>query len=83
MGLYSQMTDQELADKISKYMAAIEEAELGGGVGVVAGEGRRMEFTSANLDAAKRTLDALVLERDRRGNNGRIPGRAIGMRFYP
>ena len=83
MGLYSGLTDQELAAKITRYMTAIEEVDLGGGVGVIAGEGRRMEITAANANSARRTLDELILERDTRANGGRTPGRAIGMRFYP
>lgn len=80
MGRFSGLTDQQLADKIVRYETAQEEVDLGESVIVVAGEGRRTEFTRANSANIRTTLDALLRERDRRnGTGGR--GQAIEVIF--
>lgn len=76
MGLYEDLTDEELAAEITAYREAIRKVELND-VGVVAGEGRRLEFTSGNLRDARDTLRNLMSERRRRG--GVIGGGSIAL----
>lgn len=52
---FAGMTDEELQAKITKYSEAIEQVATGG-VGVVAGEGRRMEYTQGNSKLLERLL---------------------------
>lgn len=71
MGMYSDLTDEELSAKIAKYRQAAEDLDIGEQVAVVAGEGRRMEFTRANSRRLLATLKALIREKDRRSGTNR------------
>lgn len=64
--LYGDMTDVELAAKIVELRAAYETAISGKVATVVAGEGRRVEYTRANIDGLKGLLTAAIRERARR-----------------
>lgn len=66
MGLYRLKTEEWLLTEIAEYEEAIKKATLGGGIGVVAGEGRRIEITECDVDKAMRTLRDLVAELARR-----------------
>lgn len=83
MGLYSLKTDQELLDLIAKYEAAIETATIGGDVAVIAGEGRRMEFTSCNIGGAWKILRELVAELARRPGYDHLRHYAIPVEIGP
>jgi len=74
MGIYSDLDDEELAAKIIQLRDAVETA-AGGGVAVIAGEGRRMEYTRANSSGLKELLRAALSERDSRA--GGSPDAAI------
>jgi hypothetical protein len=76
-GPYSDLTDVALAAEIVAYRAALREVTLGGGVAVVAGEGRRTEFVQSNLGELRLALRELLAEQARRGNGPY--GRAIGV----
>lgn len=67
MGLYSTMTDQELLAEIKQYRDAIKATALGGGVGVIAGEGRRVEIVQSNMSEARLALRELLVEAENRG----------------
>lgn len=82
MARYSDLTDEELQGKITSFRNALEELALGGGVSVVAGEGRRMEFTRSNIKDCERLLEALEAEWDSRYPRDPAQyGRAIGIRW--
>lgn len=66
MGLYGSLTDEELKAEIAEYRAAIKKAAMGG-VGVVAGEGRRLEYTAGNMSIARTELRELLTEAAARG----------------
>ncbi|MET0373960.1 MAG: hypothetical protein ABW128_06845 [Rhizorhabdus sp.] len=63
---YINMTDDELTAEITATFAARKTA-IGGGVAVVAGEGRRIEYTRSNLSGLDRTLRDLGFEARKRG----------------
>ena len=81
MAMYSDLTDEALAAKIIEFRDKVELVAAGGAVAVIAGEGRRKEFTRANLGDLKLLLRELLNEQERRANSGRLPGRAIGVRY--
>jgi len=64
---YADLTDEQLVAEIAEYRAAIKKAAIGGGVGVVAGEGRRIEYTAGNVGEARRELRELYTEATERG----------------
>lgn len=66
MGRYSGETVEWLIAEIAEYRAAIKKATLGGGIGVVAGEGRRIEITKLDAQAANTVLRDLEAELARR-----------------
>lgn len=80
MGIYSDLTDEALAAEIAAYRAARKEMTLGQGVAVIAGEGRRVEFTKANRADLDAELRALIREQDKRAGR-RGGGRAIEVHF--
>lgn len=67
MGLYSTMTDQELLAEIKQYRDALKAVAIGGGVGVVASEGRRVEYVQGNSGEARLALRELLVEAQNRG----------------
>lgn len=67
MRLYADLTDEQLLAEISEYRGAIKQVAMGGGVGVVAGEGRRIEYTSGNVGEARTALRDLLAEAYLRG----------------
>jgi hypothetical protein len=81
MALYDDLTLVELDAKIVELRTKIETVASGGGVSVIAGEGRRKEFTKSNLDALRALLQDALNAKEKLGNNGRLRGRAIGVRF--
>lgn len=84
MADYRGLSDDDLRAKITRYEAAIEEIDLGGGVAVIAGEGRRMEYVQANASKARETLEDLYYERSRRWPaDYPRQGRAIAVRILP
>lgn len=66
MGRYSGETVEWLLDEITQYRDAIKAAILGGDIGVVAGEGRRIEIFKCDPRAANETLRELEAELARR-----------------
>jgi hypothetical protein len=81
MAMYSDLTDEELAAKITELRGKVETVAGGGAVAVIAGEGRRKEFTRGNIGDLRALLTEAVQEAERRANGGRLRGRAIGVRF--
>lgn len=79
--MYDDLDDAALDAKIVELRGKLEQVTGGGGVAVIAGEGRRKEFTRANLGGLQAMFDAALRERERRQNGGRLPGRALGVRF--
>lgn len=73
--LYSDLTDEQLAAKIVQFRDAQDELALGGGVAVIAGEGRRIEYTRSQSGKLASALIELLAERDRRGgtSGGALP----------
>ena len=67
MRLYADLTDEALLAEIAEYRAAIKKVAMGGNVGVVAGEGRRIEYTAGNIEAARLELRELFAEAADRG----------------
>jgi diaminopimelate decarboxylase len=67
MRLYADLTDEQLSAEISEYRAAIKKVALGGGIGVVAGEGRRIEYAEGNVNEARTALRDLLAEAAYRG----------------
>lgn len=67
MRLYADLTDDELSAEISEYRAAIKKVATGGGIAVVAGEGRRVEYVSGNVGEARTALRDLLAEASYRG----------------
>jgi hypothetical protein len=53
------LTDEALIAEIAQFRSAIRKASLRG-VGVVSGEGRRIEFTTSNLGDARTELRELL-----------------------
>lgn len=64
--LYTNLSDEELEDKITTLTAAYEKAMLGGVATVVAGGGRRMEYTTANASGLLSLITAATREKQRR-----------------
>lgn len=87
MGLYSDLTDEELAAEIAAFRAARRAVVLGGdgGVGTVkriTDGDRTIEYTAANLGMLDAELKALLAEDARRKDPfGRGSGRAIEVEF--
>lgn len=63
---YADLTDEELKAEIAEFRLAIKQAAKGG-VGVVAGEGRRLEYTAGNMNIAYAALRDLYAEAAERG----------------
>lgn len=74
---YEHLTDEQLLAEIEEYRAAIKKVAIGGGVGVVAGEGRRVEYVQSNLEAARLALRELYTEAALRGLTTGESGGAI------
>lgn len=79
MNRYADLTDTELAAKIKTLSEAVEGLDMGGKVAVVAGRGRRMEYTQGS----RGNLDALLREamKERAGRAGVNVSGAIEVRF--
>lgn len=67
---YFSLTDEQLLSEIAQYRAALKEVTIGGGVGVIAGEGRRLEMTKADRNGIRAELRALYAEAAERGLEG-------------
>lgn len=63
------LDDVELRALVTELRSGVKEAMIGGGVAVIAGEGRRMEYTRANLKDLKAELAAAQRELARRDPN--------------
>lgn len=83
MGLYSDLTDNELDTEIAAFRAARRSVIIAGdGVGTVrriTDADRTIEYTRANLRDLDVELDRLLREKDRRANGG--CGRALPVEF--
>lgn len=79
--MYADLTDEELNAKVSELRDAIEKVSLGGAVAVIAGEGRRVEYTRANSEGLNSLYRLAIIEVEKRANGGRVGGRALGVRF--
>lgn len=79
--MYDDLDDAALAAKIIELRNGLEKAAAGGVVVVIAGEGRRKEFTRSNVGDLKLLYRQACNERDRRKNGGRLGGRALGVSF--
>jgi len=64
---YADLTDELLIAEIEQYRAARKEAMFGGGVGVIAGEGRRIEYTKTSIRGLDEELRVLYYEARQRG----------------
>ena len=80
--MFDDLTDDELKARITSYRDALEKLAMGGVVTVIAGEGRRKEITRGNSADLRALLAEARDALDRRNNNGRLPGRALGVRFF-
>ena len=78
--MYEDLTDAELDTKIAELRGKYEDVLSGGAAVVIAGEGRRVEYTRGNIDGLEKLLDLARSERTRRANGGRFPNRAIRVR---
>ena len=86
MGLYSDLTDEELATEIAAFRTARRDVIMGAGGGVgavkrITDGDRTLEYTSANLGDLDRELNALLAEQERRTNPLGRTGRAIEVEF--
>lgn len=73
------LTDEALIAEITAYRKAIRDAAMRK-VGVIAGEGRRLEFTSSNVGLAQSALrDLLRIARGRGLPIGGSPNSAIAV----
>jgi len=79
MSFYEDLDDEDLAAKIKELRVAYETV-IGGQVAVIAGNGRRMEYTRADSKALLGLLREAQNLRDERG--GATVSGAIGV-FYP
>lgn len=79
--MYDDLDDAALIAKVGELRDKLETIVGGGAVEVIAGEGRRKEFTQGNAKELRRLYDSARNELDRRNNGGRPIGRAIGVRF--
>ena len=75
--MFADMTDEELTAEISALRSAILGIAKGEGVKVVQAEGRRAEYTQANVGEARKLLRAAQAEQRRRTGEGE--GRAISV----
>lgn len=80
MGIYSHLSDQELADKRAELLAKYEALTGGGGVSKMSGEGRSMELTRGDAGGIKKLLNSCIDEINERGGTG-LGGAAIGVDF--
>ena len=78
---YAGLTDEQLEAEIQAYLAARREVALGGGVGVIAGEGRRIEYVRSNIGLLDQDLRALGWEARYRGLAIGGDGGAIAVEF--
>lgn len=78
---YINMTDQEVIDEITSYLAAKKTLIQGGGIAVIQGERRRLEFTPASSRQIDETLRLLEYEARQRGLEIAGDGGAIGVEF--
>jgi hypothetical protein len=69
-GPYSDLSDEELTARIVKYRDAQDQVVMGGNVAVIAGEGRRIEYTRSNASSIAAILSELLAERNRRPSMG-------------
>lgn len=82
MNPYGRLTEEQLLAEIAQYEAAAKEFALGGDIAVIAGEGRRVEYTRRDGKAVNNALRELYAEAADRGLDGFTGGgRAIPVRF--
>jgi hypothetical protein len=73
------LDDPALDTLIADLTAAYRDTILGGGVAIVQGEGRKIEYTRANRDDIRRELAAAKREKARR--TGSCDSGALGVEF--
>ena len=66
MGLYDDLTDEDLDAKIVELRGKVEQVISGGVARVVAGNGRRIEYSSANREGLEGLFKAAVREKQAR-----------------
>lgn len=82
MNLYSRdfYTDDQLTAEIRAYAKARRDLAHGAGVAVIAGEGRRVEFTSGSSSQLGSDLEEMLYEARARGLSiGGMPEHAIAV----
>jgi hypothetical protein len=80
--MYDDLDDDALKTKVGELRDKLERVVGGGAVEVIAGEGRRKEFSQGNAKELRRLYTAARNELDRRTSGGIAQGRAIGVRYY-
>lgn len=84
MNLYGPdfFTDDELIAEIKQYAKARKDYTLGGQIGVIAGEGRRVEYHAGSSSGLDADLREMLYEARARGLSiGGDPGNAITVEF--
>jgi hypothetical protein len=84
MNIYGRalFTDDQLSDEIRAHVKAKRQLARGEGVGVIAGEGRRVEFVKANASDLDTDLGEMMYEARQRGLEiGGLPESAIEVEF--
>lgn len=79
MGIYSHLTDEELAAKKLELLSKYEAVSVGGGVSKMSGEGRSMELTAGDSRNIRKLLNMCTDEID--GRAGGLSGAALGVTF--
>jgi hypothetical protein len=64
---YETLTDEQLLAEYAEYHEAAKKVAFGGEIAVIAGEGRRAEYTKSNADALNLALRELAAEMSYRG----------------
>lgn len=79
MGIYSHLSDEELADKKAELLSKLEAVTIGGGVSKMSGEGRSMELTAGDSRGLRKLLNNCTDEIASRA--GGLGGAALGVDF--
>lgn len=78
MGIYDDLTEAELKALYDKTRTAYLDTLTGDGIGAIAGEGRRLEYTTADSTALLRQLHAMLARlAELTGNAAYMSGNAL------